>query len=230
MPLMSINSAKVRPEATRRYEQLCQEFSRQCRQKQEKWHWTAHQTMFGEVGMVYFATECADFKQLAELGTLPELILRVAGEKQGERILAEAGGCLAAERHEVSIDRPELSYPMERTGRTAPAAVVTVVHARPGQQEACEELIRKVAEAIPKVGDPVQIVTYQTILGDLSQYWTVRPLEDIADLDQQRTPQELLDRAFGPAEGGLIFRNGLDAIEKVQRNIVLYRGDMSNPA
>lgn len=72
-------------------------------------------------------------------------------------------------------------------------------------------------------------MTYQTVIGDLSEYLTVRPLNEIGEMDSQRPAQELLNQAFGPAEGGLIYRAGLDAIESVERSILLTRAELSNP-
>ena len=107
--------------------------------------------------------------------------------------------------------------------------MLTVLEESPGKQEACEEVIRKVAEAIPKLDDTARLMTFQTVVGNLSEYWTVRPLTDLSKLDDQRTPQDLLIQAFGPAEGGLIYRSGLDAMTRLQRSILVYRPDMSNP-
>ena len=133
-------------------------------------------------------------------------------------------------RQTISRERPDLSCPPDRRDRGYPAAIVTVLRARPGRQEACEELIRKLAEAIPKVGDPARLVAFQTLVGDLAQYWTVRPLQNLGELDRQALPADLLNQAFGAAEGGLIFRSGLEAIDDVRREIVLYREDLSNPS
>jgi hypothetical protein len=107
-------------------------------------------------------------------------------------------------------------------------SVVTVLRARPGHQDAAEELLRKISEAIPKVDDPARIVSYQTLIGDLRTYWTVRPIRSLADLDQQLPPGELLTKAFGVAEGGLISRSGTEALEQVERSIMLLRPDLSN--
>ena len=41
---------------------------------------------------------------------------------------------------------------------------------------------------------------------------------------------ELLNKAFGTAEGGLIWRSGTEAIEQVQRQIMAFREDLSNPS
>ena len=103
------------------------------------------------------------------------------------------------------------------------------VGVRPGRQEAYEELVRKLAEAIPKLDDPARMITFQPLVGELSGWWTVRPVDDLAELDAQRTPQDLLHEAFGAGEGGLIWRGGLDAIEDARRDIVVYREDLSNP-
>ncbi len=50
----------------------------------------------------------------------------------------------------------------------------------------------------------------------------------MVDLDKQRPAPELFIEAFGAAEGGLIFRSGLEAIAVVERNIVGYRPELSN--
>ena len=56
-----------------------------------------------------------------------------------------------------------------------------------------------------------------------------RNLDALGELDNQLPPQELLNQAFGPAEGGLIYRAGLDAIDSIERSILLYREELSNP-
>ena len=73
------------------------------------------------------------------------------------------------------------------------------------------------------------MTAFQNLVGDLSLYWTVRGLEDLSELDDQLPPSELLNEAFGAAEGGLIYRAGLGAIEQVERRIVILNQDLSNP-
>jgi len=84
-------------------------------------------------------------------------------------------------------------------------------------------------EAIPKVDEPARIITFKPVVGELSGWWTVRPMSDLAELDGQRAPQDLLNEAFGSGEGGLIWRGGLDAIEEARRDVVVLREDLSNP-
>jgi hypothetical protein len=106
---------------------------------------------------------------------------------------------------------------------------VTSLRARPGQAEACEELIRKIAEAIPKTGDAARIITNQSIIGELNLYWTVRPLRSLSELDEQLPAPELLNKAFGPAEGGLLWRTGSEAVDQARREITGYVPELSNP-
>ncbi len=229
MPLMNVLSVQTRPDRWKIYEELVQRLAEAAVARKEEDHWTAHQTAFGNLNTIHFASLGNDFAEISSRGTVLEMIERVLGSAEAEKFMTETGNCVVSQESTISVDRPELSYPPAEEGRTFPAAVLTVLEASPGKQEACEEVIRKVAEAIPKVDDRARLMTFQTVVGNLSEYWTVRPLTDLSELDDQRTPQELLIQAFGPAEGGLIYRSGLDAMTRLQRSILVYRPDMSNP-
>ncbi len=230
MPLTSVLSVQIRPEKQRRYEELAQQVAEAARAKDEQTRWTVHQTAFGELGSLHFVSNFENFTELGQQGLVPELIVRVLGETQAAKFMQEIEECSVAQRHEISTDRPDLSYQRDGGEREiAPAAMVTVVQAQAGQQDAVEELIRKLAEAIPKVGDPARMSCFQTVVGPLGRLWTVRPLQDLSELDDQKQPQELLEGAFGAAEGGLIYRSGLDAIEQARRSVMIYREDLSNP-
>ena len=228
MALTTVLSVQVQPDRIRAYETLVQKLAEKAA-KEDEFRWTAHQVGFGELGRIHFVARHADWSELGRRFPMNALMEKILGAQQAQKMEEEANACSAGQRYTVGVDRPDLSYPPE--GREIlPLAVVTLVRARSGRQDAVEELIRKVAEAIPKVDDPSRILTYQTVLGDLSTYWTVRPLEDLSDLDAQRQPADLLTEAFGPAEGGLVFRAGLEAIEQVERELLIYRPELSNPA
>ena len=230
MPLTTVLSERIRPERLRRYEELVQRLAKKAVQKKDAWQWTAHQTAFGEVGTIHYVSASSDFAAIGSRGLPDELVRRVMGEKEGNELLEQASECVLSRQQIIGVERPDLSYPPEQRDRRYPAAIVTILRARPGGQEGCEEVIRKVAEAIPKVGDPARLVAYQTLVGDLMQYWTVRPLQSLGELDRQLLPADLLSKAFGAAEGGLIFRTGLEAIAEVRREIAFYREDLSNPS
>ncbi len=228
MPLANVLSVDIRQGHRRRYVALCHELAESAKTTHDPLQWTTYETRIGRTNRIHFVIGAADFTEMDKLGTPEEMFGRVLGENRALEWMDEVESYVENQRQEISVDRPDLSYVPSATDRTSPLALVTVVQARPGQQESCEELIRRIAEAIPKVNDSAQIMTYQTVIGDLSRYWTVRPLELLADLDKQLPPSQLLNEAFGAAEGGLIFRSGLEAISIVDRNIVDYRPELSN--
>jgi len=157
------------------------------------------------------------------------LYRRLLGEKRGTEAFAKASAAVIDSRTTVSIRREDLSYtPGGDPPTTSPFAVVTRLEARPGQQDACEELLRKIAEAIPKVDDPLMLVSHQVIVGNLRGYWTVRPLQHLAILDEALPAPDLLMKAFGSGEGGLIWRGGSEALALAGRQIVRFVPELSN--
>ncbi len=229
MALLSVLAQSIVPERLGAFEEGVRRLAQRAAEKGESWNWNAHQTAFGELGTIYFVSQAQNWSEIAARGTTEEMVARVLGEKDGARLLEEVRGCIQSAQQTISVDRPDLSYPAEATGRAAPFYVVTQARVRSGGTEAFEEFLRKIAEAIPKVDDPGRTLVLQTLVGNLREYRIVRPLGELRELDAQAAPQDLLLKAFGPAEGGLLFRNGLEAIEHVERRIVAHRADLSNP-
>ena len=230
MALTIVNSVGIRPDRMGQFQDQVAHLAETATDQGETWRWTAHQTLFGESLVMHFVTQAERFADVEKLGTVEQLWLRVLGDKKGTEGFRDANACVQTVQHTISTLRPELSYlPNEMQPSAHPAAVVTAVRARPGQAEACEELIRKIAEAIPKTGDAARIITNQTLVGELNLYWTVRPLRSLGELDQQLPAPELLNQAFGAAEGGLLWRTGAEAIEQPRREITGYVPELSNP-
>jgi len=230
MALTIVNSIGIRPDRIGQFQAEVAQLAQAATDKGEEWRWTAHQTLFGETLVMHFVTLTESFAELEPLGTVEELWTRVLGDKKGQEGFRDTNECVQTVQHTISTLRPELSYPPDEIQPGAhPAAVVTSVRARPGQAEACEELIRKIAEAIPKTGDAARIITNQSVIGDLNVYWTVRPLRSLSELDEQLPAPELLNKAFGPAEGGLLWRTGSEAVEQARREITGYVPELSNP-
>jgi hypothetical protein len=228
MALWTRLAHSVRPEQLQSYEDRVRRLAAQAQTRKEAFQWSAYQTAFGDLGVFYYVSQAQAWSEIDARGTPQELVRRVLGEKEGQKWLEELGGCLLSATQIVSVDRADLSYEPDRAPRLAPFAVVTVSRVRPDGQEAFEEFIRKLAEAIPKTGDPARIQTRQTLVGNLREYAIIRPVERLSDLDAQLQAADLLTKAFGAAEGGLLFRTGFAAIEHAERRIVARRDDLSN--
>ena len=98
MPLISVNQVRIRPERGLRYEKLVERFAKQARESDDPWKWDAYQTAFGPTGTFHFVTQSENFQELGSLGTSNEMVVRVCGAKEGERILEEAGQSVLEER------------------------------------------------------------------------------------------------------------------------------------
>src|SRR5258706_287067 len=94
---------------------------------------------------------------------------------------------------------------------------------RPDRGRRYEEII---AEAIRKSGEPGSVAAAQAVFGDMLGYWLVRPLQKLADLDRQSVGRDLLIKAFGKPEGERIFRSGLEGVDRLEREITVYREDL----
>ena len=111
----------------------------------------------------------------------------------------------------------------------SPITSLALIRARPGGQDAVEELLRKFAEAIPKTGESATLNAAQALTGDMLVYWLVRPLDRLADLDKQSIGRDLLLKAYGQQEGSRIWSEGSQSMDQLQREILFYREDLSNP-
>ncbi len=230
MALNTVLSAQVLPGAILRYTAAIQRLAEAARNKKEPFTWGAFETLYGEQGPIRYVSSVETFDALGKRGSVPELVARVFGAADAPRFLEEVGACIASQSLTVAADRPDLSYLRSpfKPGEFK-AAAVTRTRIRPGARESYEELLRKLSEAIPKLDDPSQLMVRQTIVGNVAEYVSIRPLRELRELDAHRTPEQLLIQAFGASEGGLIFRNGGAAIEEIERSIVGYRPDLSNP-
>ncbi len=98
------------------------------------------------VGDTYrFVSEAESWAELGQRCTAPELIRRLFGEKEGTRVADQVRECLLSGRTEISPARLDLSLRADEE-QGAALASVTLFRARPGQQPALEELLRKVGQ------------------------------------------------------------------------------------
>ena len=227
MALVTVLSAYTRPGRSAAYEANVRRIAQRAADRKERLHWQAQQVAFGSIGTLYFVQEHADWATLGEQDPPPAYLARLFGEREGTELYHEMAECLAELRYTVSQERPDLSYTPHGPVTSPALTLVTFLRARPGGLPACEELIGKVAEAIPKADDPSHLFAYQTVIGDLRTYWTVRPIQRVEELDQVLPPQELLVRAYGADEGERLYRKGIDALQRAERQMTVLRPDLS---
>ncbi len=229
MSFTTVLSVSVRPDKASAYEAGVQRVAARALEQKESFEWAAYQVAAGALGTIHFVTESPDWATIGSREPVDILIRRLLGETEGSALFDRLGECIIAQREVIGQARLDLSYPAPERPAPAEAGMVTIMRVRPGGQDACEELIRKVAQAIPAVGDPRRFTAYQTVVGDLRTYWTVVPLSELAELDRALSPPELLLKAFG-AEGALLYRTGIDSIEHMERHLSMLRPDLSNGA
>ena len=225
MSLITVLSTVVRPEKIRIYETLLQRIADEAKQKKDKLEWSTHQVTMGETGAFRVVSEAESWSELSERGNAQRLIQRLFGDKEAQRIVDQIRECVLQGRSVVCRARQDISLPANEEGGAAQESV-TLFRARPGGQPAVEELIRKVGQALEMLGDERRFTAFQTVIGNLRDYTTVMPLTGLGQLDARQPAQILVD-AFG-AEGALIYRNGMEAIEHSEREMSAVRVELSH--
>ena len=229
MVLINSDRCRLRPGSLVRFEQIVGRLSAAAAESGYERPWTAYQSLYGRAGNISFVTAHETWASLGQQAPPAKLFEDVLGQSDGPKLFEEANACIEELESVVAMSRPELSHSDPTPEQPAPFMQFTQMQARPGAQEECEELIRRVAEAIPKIDDPTRFTAWQTMLGDRLTYGVSFPLTSLAELDDRRSPPELLEQAFGHAEGGLIYRQGREAIGRLETSISVYRQDLSNP-
>lgn len=230
MGLNRVTSISVHPGRQLEFQQRVAELALAASEQGDPWHWTVHETLYGERARVHFATRAESFEEIDAQGRDEELWLRALGEHHGRDAMLCAQKCIASVERTLSLDRPDLSFTDDiAPPEEFPYSSIVMAHAKPEQAEGCEELIRKVAEAIPKLGLTLKLFSSQVMFGAHGTYWTLRPVRRLADLDEEPSANELLHEAFGAVEAGLIWRHGMASLEAANRELVAYRPELSNP-
>ena len=227
MSLLSVVTVSVRPEKTSAYEDHVHSLAYKAKSARESFEWAAREEITGNLGTFHFVSEAADWAAFAGREALPVFARRVLGESRGSQFLDGVNSCVTSRTSAIGRERLDLSQPPKAGAEHTAMNMVTLLQVRAGGEEAGEELIRKVAQALPKTNDPRRFLTYQAFTGNPRLYWIVSPLAELADLDRMLSPQELLQKAFG-AEGAKIHRAGLDAVERMERRITVLRPELSN--
>ncbi len=226
MSLVKVDSVEIRPERTRTYEALVHRVAEAAQKRKDPAEWAAHQVTAGPRGRYHFVMEAPDWATLGSREQVPELVGRLLGESEGASVFEKIEECETAAATTICRLRADLSRLPAQGAAPRLFTSVTLFEARAGGQDAVEELFRKSAQALEKLGESRRFLAYQTVVGNLRQYYTVMPVDGLGELDG-RLPSQLLQDAFG-AEGALVYRNGIEAIVRSEREISRVRPELSN--
>ncbi len=227
MSLLTVVTVSVRPDKIRPYEELVHSLAEKAKSGHEDFEWAARQEISGNLHTMHFVSQAEDWATLASRESLAVFACRVLGDARGRQFLDGVNECVISRISAVARQRLDLSQPPSAGAEHTAISMVSMLQVRPGGEDAGEELIRKVAQAIPLVKDPRRFIAYQAFTGNPRLYWTVSPLQDLGDLDRMLSPQELLQNAFG-AEGAMIYRTGFEAIERIERRLTILRPELSH--
>jgi len=227
MSILNVIRYQIRPEKTLEWEGAIAEVTARANERNDPLLWNTLQIMAGKIGAYVIAIPSESFGAAVGMERADALVARLFESADAERLLVAVTSAIQSVERVILRDRPELGYPAEDDAGEMRAAVVTRAVVRPGHREACEELFRKVAEAIPKTDDVRRFTTYQPLVGDLRELATARPIRELTELDQATPVEGLLNQAFGAAEGGLIFRQGIEGFESLTSEVLSVRTDLS---
>ena len=196
MPLLNILRVNVEPGATTNYERGVRWLAGAAQASSDTFKWTARSSQSSE-GQVYtFAVRAETYAELLALEPLPVLARRLLGEGDGNAFLELVGTGVRSSGSSIIRTREDLTTSAQRS-EPAPLSLVTRIRVSLAGQRAFEDLIRKVNEAAVKLGEKREVFVAQTAIGDMSQYLLVQPIDNPAELDDRKPPQELLAAAFG---------------------------------
>lgn len=227
MSITTVVRYQIRPDKLVAWQSALAEIATRAEEKSDPLEYLCLQVQGGPLGAFYVSLAGESMAEAAAREPAPALIARLFDAADAERVLATTTAAIESAESVMLQDRPDLSYPADQESRTMLAGVATTLVVSPGHRDTCEELLRKVAEAIPKIDDVRRFTAYQPLIGNLREFVAFRPIYDLTELDQALPVEQLLNQAFGPAEGGLIFRGAMEGIESLQSELLTPRWDLS---
>jgi hypothetical protein len=226
MPLFSVSEYTVRPEKFRDFEKLVASIADAARKDAKTGTWMTLTTAIGPARNVSIVMQSETFAERAKIEPGEQLLRRLLGEKKGVEALQAWYECVEDGNSRVLRDRPDLSYPAP-PGKPCPFVMLTRIRSflagRRRSRSSCQT-----RGGDPKTDDPRRFMTLQPYFGDLREYVTAVGLDHPEQLDAMAAPAELLTRAFGMAEGGLISRAGMQAMAHATRELLMLRPDLSH--
>ncbi len=226
MPLLNILRVNVEPGATTNYERGVRWLAGAAQASSDTFKWTARSSQSSDGQIYTFAARAETYAELLALEPLPVLARRLLGEGDGNAFLELVGTGVRSSGSSIIRTREDLTTSAQRS-EPAPLSLVTRIRVSLAGQRAFEDLIRKVNEAAVKLGEKREVFVAQTAIGDMSQYLLVQPIDNPAELDDRKPPQELLAAAFGE-EGEQALQAAAPHVQEVLSALSVYRPDLSN--
>ncbi len=227
MPLFNILRVNVEFGAATNYERGVRWLTGAAQASSDAFKWTARVSQNSE-GLEYsFATRAETYAELLALEPLPALARRLLGEGDGNAFLELVGTGVRSSSSSIVRSREDLTSAAQRS-EPAPLTLVTRIRVSLGGQRAFEDLLRKINEAAVKLDEKRGVFVVQTAIGDMSQYAILQPIDNPSELDERKSPQELLVAAFGEKEGEEAFQAAAPYLQEVLSSLSVYRPDLSN--
>jgi hypothetical protein len=228
MTLVSSLRVHVKQSGTARYERAVQRLAAAARSESATAEWRAS-ISDGVDGFSYsFLSMAGSFAELSKRESVPALARRLFGESAGDAFLEELTASIRSSSSSIRRVRDDLSTISLPLKMNPALFFVTRLNVRSGGQATIENVIRKVTEAAQKIGEPRLVSVSSTVIGDVGEYYVGQPISDPAELDRQKSPGEVLVKAFGDKEGGAILASSAAVLERVTTMLVVPRPDLSN--
>ena len=229
MPLTTSLRVSVRIGDIIEHEEAVRRVAEKAKKDKPALDWIAYQIYAGEGGLYFYTSQAEIMAEILARETTPAMVLRLFGEKNGTALLKQINQGVESIQTLAFQPREDLSCAAEPSlDQPAPFVLRSRIRVCRGGQRACEELLRKVTEAVSKVDDERRFTTLQTVLGDAMEYSIVQLIHDPTQLDRERRVPDLLNAAYGAAEGGALLNAGRDAIDSIQVDLSIHRPDLSS--
>lgn len=227
---LDVYSVQVRPEKRADFDALTKKMATANHQKGDAW--LAMETVYGPGNMVTFVSTRQSYADIeTATGAFYDAMQKAYG-KAADKMMQDFNQCVVSSRSEFRRRRWDLS-----SGASSdPAAMAkllgdsrwsrtTVVHVRPGQVAAFEDLLKQVKAAREKASQPQNILVSQAMAGQEGTVFYVTTLQtSLAGLDKFPTIQQTLgDEAYAT-----YLKKIADTVADSQTVINRFLPDLSN--
>ena len=110
MALLTVHSARMRPERSRTYEAGIRRIAQRAAERKESGHWQAQEVAFGSIGTLYLIQEHVDWAALGEQDPPPVYMARLFGEREGTELYHEMSEAGVIDQKDLSKSKVALVY------------------------------------------------------------------------------------------------------------------------